>query len=398
MRVRTLLLLAAGGVYLAGSLLLALGAPGGGLGSRFVGLLLMSGAYGGAAAALLLPRRRGLRVLELVLLVGLGLLFRLTLGFTGDSVAGVVEPAAWAPGVGAGQEVVSPGVPPPAPLTRLMSLLLYFLGPEVWIGRVTLMLLEVGTWAVLLMMLEEERSSSAWLVLYVWNPVAVVVSGLGALSSAAVLFLVLGLWFYRRGRPGRAAVAAGLSAAGSYLLWPALVALAAGPLGKRKAVAGAVLAALAAAAGVLLWLEPGWAQALRDTLSRGTRNPGLFALAQWATGSRWAAWGLAGALWATVAWLVRRRKPGVVVDRMAKAALVVSPVVVPTGVYVLTALLVLEPGLGWAAFYCAVALVGLRFAGGPVPVGWLVAEYGVLVVGLVVERVWVATRGGRPRG
>lgn len=390
MRVRGVVLVAAGGVYLAGCLLLALGA-----GYGLVGLLLMSAAYGVAGAALFLPRRRRLRTLELLLILGLGLLFRLVIAFSCDSLPGVVEPAARSLTV-VPERVAEQALPTPL-LVRMMSSLLYFLGPEVWIGRVALMLLEVGLWALLLMMLEEERRPGAWMVLYVWNPVAVVASGVGAVGAATVLFLVFGLWALRKGRLERGMVALGLSAAGSYLLLPGFVALAVRPLGRRKALGTAVLAVIAGAVGLALWLAPGWGAVLRSGLFWETHNAGLFALLKWVTGSRWATWGLVGLLCGAAAYQFREAGATVVVDRMAKVALLVSPVVTAAGVHVLTPLLVLEPGLGWAAFYCAVAVVGMKFAGGQVPLVWLLVEYGVLVGGLAAERIWPLTRGEGPR-
>ena len=123
-------------------------------------------------------------------------------------------------------------------------------------------------------------------------------------------------------------------------------------------------------------------------VSGTTCNVGLFALAEWATGSRWPAWGLAGVLCVGVGWFLRGSKPTTLFDGMVKAAVLTSPVVRAGGLHVLLPFLVLRPSVVWAAFPCAVLLLEAMWPDGDLPVRWLLVEYGALAAGLVLERAW----------
>jgi len=374
-RVRGKVLSAVGAGYLTGCVLLAVGTSAGQPGLRLAGLGIMAAAYGLGAAGLLLPKRRQITGLELVLLLVFGILFRLTLLIgcsTGTGIAGVAA---------------APAPSPAPPLLRLLSLLLFFLEPEVWIGRLLMLMFELGSWALLLMLLEGEHRPSAWLLLYVWSPVAVVASGAGALSSATVFFLVLGLWALRVGLVGRGVISLGLGASGSYLAWPALVAMGVGPL--RKGLVGAlVVGAVVLSAAAAAWMEPGWASALYQTVVGETHNAGLFALVEWATRSRWPAWVVAGLLCGAVGWALRGSRPTTLFGGVLKAAVVTSPVVRAGGLHVLLPFVVLRPSVVWAGFPCVVLLLEAAWPDGDVPVRWLLVEYGVLAAGLVLEEAW----------
>jgi len=385
-RARGKVLLAAGAGYFSGCVLLGVGTPAGGPGLRVAALACMVVGYGVAAVSLLRPKRKRLRGLELAFLLGFGVLFRLVFLAGGSADVGALLDLPAQPRSTVAAPAPTAPVPQP-PLFLLLSGLFSAISPDLWIGRLLLMFFEVGAWGVLLAMLEEDRRPSAWLLLYLWHPVAVVASGAGALSTGTVFFLVLGLWFCRRGLGARGPVALGLSAAGSYLVFPALLAAAAGPLRKRL-VGAAVVVALLAIGVTVAWLAPGWRAGFWEALSTGTRNAGLFALVEWATGSRWLAWGVAVVLCAGVGWFFGGREPNVVFDRMLKTAILVAPVVAAGGLHVLIPLLVLGPSVVWAAFPCAVLLLEVALGGGDVPLWWLAAQYGALAAGLVVEGVW----------
>jgi len=376
-RVRGTVLLGVGLAYLSGCVLLVVAPPEAGAGLRLVGLTAMCAAYGSAAAALFLPKRKRLRTLELALLLVLGIAFRLTLlvGCPAETV-------------GAGVAAATPAATAP-PLERLLAVLLSFLEPKAWIGSVLMLLLELGSWAALLLFLERAHRPTAWLLLYMWHPVAVLASGAGASSTATVFFLVLALWLLRVGRTGRGVMSLGLGASGSYLTWPAFAALVAGSL--RKGLVGAlVLGAVGLSVAALAWAEPEWGGAFCQTVVSGTRNAGLFALAAWVTGSRWFAWAIAGLLCAGVGWVLRKREPTDLFNGTLRAAVLVSPVVRSGDLHVLLPMLVLRPSVVWAAFPCVVLLLEARWLAGDAPVHFVAAEYGVLALGLVLE--WVLGR------
>jgi hypothetical protein len=366
----------------------------------------MVAAYGVAAVVLLRPKDKSITVLELGLLLGFGILFRLAL-FAGSpgKLGAVLGFAAPEP---PGAMPRPPGVPPQPPLGVALSVWILGVRSESWIGYLFLALCELGTWAVLLVMLEEGRRSSAWLLLYVWNPLAAVAGASGALNCATGFLLVLALWFFQRGLPGRGLGLLGSSAAGSYALFPVLVAVVVGgcpaeqggpPPGRaRRKVVGLATVGSVLASGVLVaLLWPAWREAFGQALHQGSQNAGLFALAEWLTRSRLLAWALAGAVCAVVGVALRREEPLSVSARTLQAAIVSGPVVLAGGLYVLTPLLVLRPSVVWAGFSCAVLLLQVGLGGGPVPWSWLLAEYGGLAVGLVTEwLVW--PRGGQAAG
>jgi len=391
LRARSIMLLAAGVTYLAACTLVCLAAAETRPRLRFAGFALMAAAYGVAALALLRPKDKGLTVLELGLLIGFGVLFRIWL-FAGSpeglgSSLGFAVPEP--PGAVAGP----PGVPPQPPLGVMLSVWILAARSEAWIGYLFLALCELGTWALLLAMLEAGRESPAWLLLYVWNPLATVAGAAGALGCATAFFLVLGLWFLQRRLPGRGVALMGCSAAGSYALLPVLLAVVAGPL-RRKLMGLAAVAGLLASGVLVALLWPSWREALSQALRQGSQNAGLFALVEWLTRSRLAAWAVAAAVCTFAALAFGREEPVAVSARTLQAAILSAPVVLPGGLYVLTPLLSLRPSVVWVGFSCAVLLLQVWFGGGPVPWPWLLVEYGGLAAGLLAE--WVLSRRGGP--
>jgi hypothetical protein len=301
-----------------------------------------------------------------------------------------------------------PGVPPQAPLGVALSVWILGVRSEAWIGYLFLALCELGTWAVLLVMLELVGESPAWLLVYAWNPLAAVAGASGALSCATGFLLVLALWFFQRGLPGRGLGLLGASAAGSYALFPVLLAMVVGgcpaeeagrPAGRarRKVIGLAAVGGVLASGALVALLWPAWREALWQALRQGAQNAGPFALVEWLTGSRLAAWAAAGAICALAGLAFRREEPSSVSARTLQAAIVSGPAVLAGGLYVLTPLLALRPSMVWAGFSCAVLLLQVGFDGGPVPSGWLLVEYGGLAVGLLAE--WVLwRRGGQAAG
>ena len=408
MRTRGVVLLGAGLTYLTGSILLPFAASGSRPGLRFAGFALMVAAYGVSALALLQPKDKSVTLWELALLLGFGILFRLALlaGSPWDLGSSLGFPAPEPPGL----MPRPPGMPPQPPLGVALSVWILGVRAEAWIGYLFLALCELGTWAVLLMMLEASRESSAWLLLYVWNPLAALAGATGALSCAAGFLLVLALWFFSRGLSGRGVALLGSAAAGSYALFPALVAVVAGPLRRtlagpvrRKLVGAATVAAVVASGGLVALLWPSWREAFSQALRQGSQNAGPFALVQWLTGSRLAAWAAAGATCALVAVAFRRKQPLSVLSGTLKAAVLSAPVVLAGGLYVLTPVLVFRPSVAWAGFTCAVLLLQVGrplcgHPGEPVPWSWLIVEYGGLALALVAEWVvgWRVKRAGGP--
>ena len=394
MRARSIVLLGAGVTYLVACTLVCLAAAETRPGLRFAGFALMVVGYGVAALALLRPKDKRLTVLELGLLLGFGVLFRV--GLFAGAPAGLGSSLGFAVPEPPGAVLRAPGVPPQPPLGVMLSVWILAARSEAWVGYLFLALCELGTWALLLVMLEAGRESPAWLLLYVWNPLAAVAGATAALGCATAFLLVLGLWFFQRRLPGRGVALMGFSAAGSYALLPVLVAVVAGPL-RRKLMGLVAVAGLLASGALVALLWPSWRQALSQALRQGSQNAGLFALVEWLTRSRLAAWAVAAAICAFTGLAFGREEPLAVSARALQAAILSAPVVLAGGLYVLTPLLVLRPSAAWVGFSCAVLLLQVWFGGGPVPWSWLLVEYGSLAAGLLAERVlW--RRGGPAPG
>jgi hypothetical protein len=394
LRARGIILLSAGVTYLVACALVCLAAAETRPRLKLAGFALMAAAYGVAALALLRPKDKGLTVLELGLLLGFGILFRVT--FFAGSPEGLGSSLGFAVPEPPGAVPGPPGVPPQPPLGVMLSVWILAARSEAWIGYLFLALCELGTWALLLVMLEAGRESPAWLLLYVWNPLATVAGATPALGCATAFFLVLGLWFFQRRLPGRGVALMGFSAAGSYALLPVLLAVVGGPL-RRKLMGLAAVAGLLASGVLVALLWPAWREALGQALRQGTQNAGPFALIEWLTRSRLAAWAVAAAICAFTGLAFGRGEPVPVSARTLQAAILSAPVVLAGGLYVLTPLLVLRPSAAWAGFSCVVLLLQVWFGGGPIPWPWLLVEYGGLAAGLLAERV-LRRRGGPPAG
>jgi len=383
-RSRGKFLIVAGIAYIAGCALLVAADSTFLSAGPLLGLTVVSASYGVAAWYILFRHDRRLTVLELVLILGFGVLFRLVL-LAGQPTALRALPVSLGASLQGSASAAGPGTGPPAlPVAQLVTVLFSVLSAEGPLDHALRLLFELGVWGVLLVMVAEQERTTSWLILYVWNPVAVVLSVAGGPGVALAFFLAVGVWFAQRELAERSRVGLALAAGGSYLVWPGLLALVATE--RKGRLSGiVVLAILVGSCAVLAQVQQGWWNELVAATGSTTWNAGVFAGVARFGGGRWVAWVVLAALLAGTAWLSRQEGSLTVVERVTKVAIVTSPTVSAVGLYVVLPLLVLRPSVIWMSFTCVVLAVQVSFPAGEVPAAWLCVEYGTLGVGVLAE-------------
>jgi hypothetical protein len=249
---------------------------------------------------------------QLTLLIGFGLLFRLTLVphgvvgsddvyrylWDGKTAASGINPYRHLPTDPEVAHLASEELPAKVnhpelrsvypPLAQLLFLFSHLIfGDSVAGVKVLLVVLDGLTLLLLWRLLRERGGSALPLMLYAWSPLPVLYFGLdGHIDALGILFLVLSLCYFLTRRPVRGGVALGLSVLAKLvplILVPLLLRV---ERGMRRLVVLAV-PLLVVLLGYLLYYEPTWGvfDSLRTFGSRWEFNGGVFSIVYFLSGS-----------------------------------------------------------------------------------------------------------------